>query len=66
MKCVFKSVSMNGKSFKVMRDSEWNEYRVKFYCNDSRLVEADYHTDDKEDAIDTGVAFQMTKENVNG
>lgn len=62
MKCVFKSLSVNGKSFKVMKNSEWNEYITKFYRNDSHEVEANYHTDDKQDAIDTGVSFQMRKE----
>lgn len=37
---------------KVYRDVEWQEYRVKFYdVENNHLVEADYFTDDKEDAI---------------
>ena len=39
---------------KVYRDVEWNEYRVKFHVADTGyLTEADYHTDDKQDALDT-------------
>lgn len=43
-----------GQSAKVYRDTEWNEYRVKFYDdNGQHMVNADYHTDDKADAQDT-------------
>ena len=38
---------------KVYRDSEWGEYRVRFYRAGQHLQNADYHTDDKEDAHDT-------------
>lgn len=38
---------------KVYRDAEWNEYRVKFFTNGFHQSRADYHTDDKQDAIDT-------------
>lgn len=37
---------------KVYRDIDWNEYRVKFYLGTGKhLTEADYHTDDKQDAL---------------
>jgi hypothetical protein len=38
---------------KVYRDTEWQEYRVKFYRGTIHQVNADYHTEDKQDAIDT-------------
>lgn len=38
---------------KIYRDTEWQEYRVKFYREGQHLQNADYHTDDKQDAIDT-------------
>lgn len=51
------------RQVKVYRNSEWNEYIVKFYeywedfstmhCGYAHLTNADYHTDDKQDAIDT-------------
>jgi hypothetical protein len=39
---------------KVYRDAEWNEYRVKFYNSAGTYMDAsDYHTNDKEDAMNT-------------
>lgn len=38
---------------KIYRDSDWQEYRVKFYRAGQHLTNADYHTEDKQDAIDT-------------
>ena len=38
---------------KVYRDTDWNEYRVKFFECGIHQVESDYHTDDKDDALDT-------------
>ena len=42
---------------RVYRDVEWNEYRVKHYVNGQHLVEADYHTDDKEEALHHGAVW---------
>lgn len=39
--------------FRVVRDSEWNEYIVKYYIDGKEQIEWSYHTDDKQDAIDT-------------
>jgi hypothetical protein len=39
-----------GKSATVYRDSEWNEYRVRFYKDGKHMTDADYHTDSKSDA----------------
>jgi hypothetical protein len=38
---------------KVYRDSEWNEWVVKFAANGVKLEKADYHAGDKADAVDT-------------
>lgn len=46
---------------KVYRDAEWNEYRVKFYADGHYNPRADYHTDDKKDAIDTAKLMCMVK-----
>lgn len=47
------TVEIDVKLAKVYRDSEWQEYRVKFYVDGVYQVEADYHTEHKQDAIDT-------------
>ncbi len=45
---------INGKRVaKVYKDLEWEEYRVKFFVDDVQQVHADYHTDDKQDALST-------------
>jgi hypothetical protein len=41
----------------VVRDSEWQEFRVRFYENGQWLKKADYHTDEKQDAIDTAQTY---------
>lgn len=44
----------NNNTAKVYRDVEWDEYRVKFFdAQGKHLDAADYHTDDKEDALNT-------------
>jgi len=45
------------KAFKIYRDVEWNEFVVKFFVNGQHQVDADYHTDDKNDAVDTAQRF---------
>lgn len=48
------SSASTGHIARVYRDTEWNEYRVKFYRPDGEhLIGADYCTDDKTDAYDT-------------
>lgn len=47
------SKEAGNRSVKVFRDTEWNEYIVRFYIDDEYQEEADYHTDDKQDAVDT-------------
>lgn len=41
-------------STKVYRDVEFNEYRVRLFVGGVLRQAADYHTDDKNDAIATG------------
>lgn len=53
MKRKIQEFAKNGKVAKVYRDSDWEEYCVTFYANGSKLANADYHTSDKADAIDT-------------
>ena len=50
-------VKGNNKEAVVYRDSEWQEYRTKFYRGGVYQKEADSHTDDKEDAISTAEHF---------
>lgn len=39
---------------KIYYDSDWQEYRVKFYdTNNQHLDASDYHTDDEDDAHNT-------------
>ena len=43
-----------GHKAKVYKDMDWNEHRVKFFSPEGKhYSEADYHTDDKDDAHDT-------------
>lgn len=46
--------SDSGKKARVYRDTEWDEYCVKFYDHKGTYLDAaDYHTSDKEDAFAT-------------
>lgn len=47
------SYKNGSNSANVYRNSEWKEYIVKFYRNGYHMGSADYHTDDKKDALDT-------------
>lgn len=49
-----------GQTVKVYRDSEWQEYRVRSYPNGKLYAPADYHTTDKQDALDTALGI-LTK-----
>lgn len=42
-----------GRKMSIYRDSEWNEFVVKFYENGVHQTEANYHTDCSADAYDT-------------
>lgn len=37
----------------VYRDTEWDEFVVEFWVDGERREQADYHTDDRDDAIST-------------
>lgn len=44
----------NGNKTKVYRNAEWEEWVVKFYNSQGVHMDAsDYHTNDKQDALDT-------------
>lgn len=43
----------HGRTAKVYKDADWEEYVVKFYENGVHLKDADYSTGDKTDAIQT-------------
>jgi hypothetical protein len=45
------------KSYKIYKDVDWGEYVVKFFVNGRHLPDADYHTDDKNDAVGTAQIF---------
>lgn len=45
--------TVEARTAKVYRDAEWNEYRVCFYLNGTKQLNADYHTPDKPDALAT-------------
>lgn len=45
------------KSFKIYKDLDWGEYVVQFFVNGRHMPEADYHTDDKNDAVGTANYF---------
>ena len=47
---------------KVYRDVEWQEYRVRFFIGGIYQTDADYHTDDKQDALDTATSFINKKD----
>ncbi|MBA4291055.1 hypothetical protein SAMN05216370_0145 [Pseudomonas peli] len=40
----------------VMKDAAWGEYRVKFFTDCAHMPQADYHTDDLDDAKATATA----------
>lgn len=41
----------------VYRDPEWEEYRVIHYMDGTQQVNADYHTDDRRDAVSHAIAW---------
>lgn len=51
MRIIQRTVMDNGLSTVIRRDTEWQEYRVSLYARGITLAE--YHTDDKADAIST-------------
>lgn len=45
-----------GKTAKIYRDAEWNEWVVQFYIAGVKQEDAAYHTDDRMDAEATALA----------
>ena len=48
---------------KIYRDVEWDEYRVSFYADNIKHPDADYHTDDIDDARGTAKHMIARMEN---
>ena len=40
----------------ILHDWNWEEYRVQFWRNRERLKDADYHTEEFDDAVGTAQA----------
>lgn len=49
--------SDDARSAKIFWDRDWNEFVVRFYEQGEYNQEADYHTDDKQDAVDTAKSW---------
>jgi hypothetical protein len=48
------TINLENKTAKIYKDSDVNEFKVKFFVDGNYVGEkADYHTDDKQDAIST-------------
>lgn len=52
-KRLIQETNLNGVKVRVMKDSEWNEYVVTVSIGGVKQDDSSYHTDDKQDAIDT-------------
>ena len=50
---IFQGSNPNGRSVKVRRDTEWNQYIVQFFIEGEYLHLCDYFTSCKDDAMDT-------------
>lgn len=46
-----------GRKAVLYKDPEWEEFQVEFFQDGKHQKKATYHTDDKQDAIDTGKGF---------
>lgn len=53
----FTTMKLNALIVKVYRDTEWDEYSVRLFKNGIEQVMASYHTDNKQDALDTALAM---------
>lgn len=51
------NASVPAYAARVYRDSEWDEYVVKYYVGQAHVLKADYHTNDKADAIGSAKLF---------
>lgn len=50
---LIKTIKAGDALCKVYRDAEWQEYRVKLIKHGVHQAGSDYHSDDKQDALDT-------------
>ena len=51
---------------KIFRDTDYNEFIVRFYKDNTLIKEADYFTDDREDAVGTAEAELKHMEKIYG
>lgn len=54
-----------GLTVKTYKDTQWNEYRIKIFIDGHHQQDADYHTDCKDDALDTARAIATRYSNTN-
>lgn len=52
-KCLIQETNMNGIKVRIVKDTEWNEFQVMLSIGGVKQDDSTYHTDDKQDAIDT-------------
>ena len=50
---LLKTYKVGDHTAKVYKDHDWDEHRVKFFTGDKHHKDADYHSDDADDAHDT-------------
>ena len=51
---ITRTITIRNNTAKIYRDTEWKEFRVKFFrANDYLGEDADYYCDDKDDAVQT-------------
>jgi hypothetical protein len=58
--------NFGNRAVKIYRDVEWNEFIVKFFLNSEHQVEADYHTNEKDDALSTAQGWLKKGSNISG
>lgn len=61
LRTIYKTARVGPVYFTVVRDSEWDEYRVRQYVDGVVHEERDYFTPDKEDAMETAKFLIMTE-----
>ena len=53
---ITRTITIRNNTAKIYRDTEWEEFRVKFFRDNDYLGEdADYYCGDKEDAVQTAM-----------
>lgn len=56
---VCQRMASDGTGYKVYRETHWGEWITEFYARGKRHDGASYHTDTRQDAVDTG-EFYLT------